>query len=465
MKRLAKKLAGISLAVIVAATFMPAGFGALGAGGPGSGPGVETAYAGDGMSIASIVQGLNSDHQTIDPGQTLYVYISDLDSAYPGLKDAYQNGEVEIDWGKADDNAFKNSKPAATYVSSGRICTDVTIADAGKWYTLYVDVKSEYASVPNLNSESYQVYDKITINNGPSLSTSYMVSSPSLLKKNYTFNLNYPYDFSISFKDHSFTENKKTIKLYRDGKLVKSQQITGSSVTFNGITVPYGKNAKFDVKIYLKIGTKEIEGANWITFNDTAAKLGKNKVFATKISKSKVVVRWSGVSGAAGYYVYMGSKKIKKLGASKRSYTVKKKNAGKKRYRVIPYYQAYKGTSNTATPKTNKVTWNRSKNPDSYSYAGGDFVVTKVQLKGSYYYVTGFAVNNRIVFKLSKYKKLGFKLYVNNKLVMKKTYRNKSVNLGPGKIKKMTFKIRGKAGKDLVNLPVSVSTSYKPVWK
>lgn len=436
---------------------MPAGFGMVAP---------DTAKAGDSSDgpIAGVLVGLNSDGQTIDPGQTLKIAISDLETFKAGASSMYNAGKIDIYWSKADDNAFKNSKRAATYVKDGYICTDVTLDDAGKWYTLYSESKEGNTSW-NLNSESYEVYGTLHVNNGPSLSTSYTASTPSLLKKNYTFQLTYPYDFSLAFKDHYFTENKKIIKLFRDGKLVKSQTITGSTATFNGITLPYGKTAKMDVKIYLKFGKLEVEGANYITFNDTAAKLAKNKVYATKLSKNKVVVRWSGVAYAAGYYVYMGSKKVKKLGSSKRSYTVSKKNAGKKKFKVIPYYQAYKGTSNKATPKTNKATWAHSKNPDSYSYGKGNFVVTKVQLKGSYYYVSGFAVNNRIFFKLSKYKKLSFKLYVNNKLVMKKTYRNKKINLGPGKIKKMTFKIKGKPNKDLVNLPVSISVSYDPVWK
>ena len=456
-----RRLATLALAVILAVAFMPAGFGALGA---------DKAYAGvGGNPIANYVVGLNSDKATVDPGQTLKFPIYRLDDYLPGLAAEYEAGKVEISWSKADDDAYTNTKKATTYVEGGYICTDVKLADAGKWYRLYTNTKVDNTSFNSNSPDAFRVYDTLTIQSEPSLSTTYYRTQKTVGKNDYTFLLNAPTYFTLSFKEHTFYEYQKTLKLYRNGSLVKTVTTTTSQAEFKDIPVSYGKNDSFKVKIFLKVGSMEIERPDAITFTDTSKKLTSNKVYATKFSKNKVRVSWSGVQGAAGYYVYMYSgskgKKIKTLGASKRSYVVSKKNAGKKKYKVIAYYKANKSKSNKATPKTNKRTWYHSKNPDSYSYGQGNFVVTKVQLKGKYYYVTGYAINNRIIYKLSKYKKLSFVLTVNGKVVMKKTYKNKKVNLGHGKVKKMTFKIKGKPNKDLVNSQTYISVGYSPVWK
>lgn len=89
--------------------------------------------------------------------------------------------------------------------------------------------------------------------------------------------------------------------------------------------------------------------------------------------------------------------------------------------------------------------------------------MTRVELKGGTYVVTGYAVNNRI-FKMNKYSKLSISMTADGKKAFNKTYKNLKVGVGASKSKKMTLKIKGKAGRDLANGSVYLTVTEKPKW-
>jgi hypothetical protein len=194
--------------------------------------------------------------------------------------------------------------------------------------------------------------------------------------------------------------------------------------------------------------------------------LSSNVVAATRINGKQAVLRWKGVSGADGYYVYQGKKKIKTLSAAKRKYTVKRKGAGKAKFRVIPFSQANgtvaTGGSNTVKPRKNVVTFSFNKNPKAYQYWTCAFKISKVQLTGKTYTITGFALNNRM-WKILKYKNFRIKLYVDGKCVLNKKVV-KNINAKRFKAKRVKLKLKGKAGVDLRNGSVKQSVTGKPIW-
>jgi len=134
----------------------------------------ENAYAGDGFEVHAY--GVESDG-TVDPGSTLSVKISELDSS---VRDGYYAGRYKLYWGKADDDQFKNTKEAATYLSGDSVCTDVKLADAGKYYTFYAIKKRD--DLTNYNSKEYLVNKDVEITSGPSISTSYYKTRTGFLK-------------------------------------------------------------------------------------------------------------------------------------------------------------------------------------------------------------------------------------------------------------------------------------------
>ena len=91
------------------------------------------------------------------------------------------------------------------------------------------------------------------------------------------------------------------------------------------------------------------------------------------------------------------------------------------------------------------------------------FRMSKISLSGKTYTITGYAVNNRI-WKMQLYKKLSLSLYVDGKKAFKKTLKNVKVNVGPSSSKKITVKVKGKAGMDLRNGVLYRSVSQTPKW-
>ena len=77
--------------------------------------------------------------------------------------------------------------------------------------------------------------------------------------------------------------------------------------------------------------------------------------------------------------------------------------------------------------------------------------------------MTGYALNHRI-FKVKKYKSLRIGLKVDGKKAFSKKFKNVKLNIGKEKKKKLTFKIKGKAGKDLANGSLYLTVGQDPDW-
>ena len=259
------------------------------------------------------------------------------------------------------------------------------------------------------------------------------------------------------------------MRIFRNGKKVaqKTTSTDNGWVAFKNVAVRHNRKENFKVQLFIKIGSKEW-GGPYIKFTEGKKKLGKNKVYATKISKKHVALTWTGVKYATGYKIYKGSRLVKKVGAKKRRFRVKKRGAGKARYRVVPIRRqggrTYKGTSNRVKPKKNVLTLNRDVYYGNVTYATCPFRITKISLKGNVYTVTGYAVNNRI-FKMKRYKGLLVALKVNGRKAFRKRFASKTVNCPAESSKKIVLKVKGRAGVDLrYGGTMSYTEGGTPVW-
>lgn len=463
-----KDLAGRRLLIAIAAALMilmiPAMMAAMGV----RVPGLEEAHAGGGVDIDDIVQGLNADG-TVDPGATLSVSMADLENKMPGIKEHYEKGEVDIKW---ETGSFEKPVRTGSY-EDGNFIVKPTLKDATQKYWLstgFVNGSGFDDSGFNQNTSQIEVYSgTITINYGPSLNTTYLRTITGLLSRNYevtTDGQTLSYTCQNSGKTYYSNDFMVTLLNADTNKVIKTVELSGSKATFKNVKVSYTKTTKFKVRLSFFYGDEEKTGGS-ITFTDKAEKIGKNKVFATKIFSNQAILRWTGVSGATGYYVYQGSKKVKTVKSTARKVTIKRKKAGTSKFRVIPYVKAsgkaYKGGSNKVKPKANVYKRSISKSYSSDGYAKGSVRVQKISGKGKKYTATLYAYNNRI-FKLVKYKKISLKVYADGKLIGKKTIKNKKVNMKENSVKKITLKFKGKVG-DLKNGTVTYSISYTPLWE
>ena len=450
------KIIVLAFVTALAFTFVP-----IGISGQGTASVVDTVHAGDAYSITGKVNGLTSDGKTVNPGSTISISLDDLDEVCSGVKSDYNNDKIEIYWQTESEETFKDSKRMDTYYKDGKICSDVPKSESGRYYRLYVSKKSEYASVPNFNSdERFKVNSIIiTILQGPEIKG--VKYSFGFGSKNIIVDVAGYGEYYTSIDPSYKYVYKKIIKLWCNGKKKKKKSTNEYEITFPKVPMKYNANNTVKVQILMNIEGKEIPGGSK-SYTVPGGKLGKNKVYATKISAKKASVRWSGTDGASGYRILKGNKKVKDVGSGKRKYVVKGKGAGKAKYKVIPFVKAggkmYKGTSSTAKPKKNQFVTSNTGKPNGW-VVEAVYRIKKVSLKGSTYTITGWGVNRAKYTKLKKFKKIKITLYCDGKKVLNKTIRNKRVNLKPQRGKKMTFRLKGKAGADLANGYWSYSVS------
>lgn len=423
--------------------------------------------AGDGMNFADIIKGINSDGTTVTAGATLSISMSDLNKKIDNFSNRYDGVTTKVTWSVTSADYSTNEIVMPIY-KNGVFTVTVSEKHVGMYYSLSVDDPT----YTNYGGERFEVVssgtsDKTTyiITSGPSIDS--VFASKTILKKDITVNVS-GYGAYFPEKDPSDVRYtyEKIVKLYRNGKLYGTRKTKDYQVVFKNVPVSYGKKDTFKVALFMNLEGNEVAGPS-NTYYITSEKLGKNTVYATKISKNQAYLRWSGVSGAQGYLIYKGNKKVKTVKAKVYKCAIKKKGAGSGKYKVVPYVKSgkkvYKGKSNAAKLKANQITYNRSLNPSSHSYATCDFELTKVSLSGSTYTVTGYAVNNRI-FTMKKYKSLKVGIYVDGKKGFMKTYKNYRVNVGDTRAKKIVLKIKGKAGLDLAHGNISLTVGEDPDW-
>ncbi len=427
-------------------------------------PTITPVKAGDSMSFIDIINGVNKGDMTVNSGKTISISMTDLNNKIPGFKMRYQNKEAGVYWGVSSSSygGHEIADLKADY-SSDQLTVSVPYKYKDKYITLFVDDPN----MTNYQGETFKIVGMtIHVDEGPEFGTIYETNS--FLKKNFTVNVSGAFRYRLNDESKVYTSYNKTVRLYRNGSLVGTQKTSEYSVTFNNVPVSYGKNDTFKAVMYLEIDGIIIESIYITkTFYSTSAKVPNIKAYATKISKKKAYVRWQEVTGVSGYYVYMGKKKVKTVGAKTTRCMISKKKAGKSKFKVIPFVKVgkaiYKSTSNQAKPSKNQAKWIRSTNINAYSYATCPFVVTKITLSGKTYKVTGYAVNNRI-FKMKKYRRLIVGLKVDGKKAFYKVFKNKKINAKDSRAKKITLKIKGKAGKDLAHGTVSLTVGQEPVW-
>lgn len=460
-----KKLSGrliLYVAAIMILLMLPAMFQAMGV----RTPGIEEAHAGGGVDINDIVQGLNADG-TVDPGATLSVSMADLESKMPDIKDHYEKGEVDITWMTG---SFELPVAAGSY-EDGKFIVKPTLKDATQKYWLQTScVKESGFSDSEFNQNTNQIEvtsGTISIISGPAFGPAYWTKKNPIVK-DFSFEIKDPYLKYQSESGKTYTSYDDIyIKLVRgsEQQLVDDQKLTSTEVIFKNVTLPVGKKDSFKAIMYFYYGPKEI--AINFSFEAGAEALSKNYTYATSLGKNMAIVRWTGIPGASGYYIYQGSKKVKKVKATARKVTIKRKKAGKSKFKVIPYIKSggktVKGKSSVMKAKSNGFSTNVSTNYKNYSYGRGQVVLKRVTASGKKYKITCYAINNRI-FDLKKYKKITVKIYADGKCVASKTVKNLKVNMKDNSAKKLTFTVKkGKYG-DLRHGTVSYSLSYEPYW-
>ena len=451
-----KKILAITLALAMVITIAPA---------------ITSIKAGDAFSMIDITEGVSKTQNTdgtydVKALKTISVKLSDLNSKIDsGFKSRYLNGKATFKCDVYKNNGFDGYETTVVPECVGNETLKLKVKASFKGKYLCFFIHDPEGGTTNLNSETFKVVDgQIHVDGGPSFGSIY--GTKSFLKKNFTIGLNGYGTYRLNDESDVYTTYKKIVKLYRNGKLVGTQKTEGYEVVFKNIPVSYGKNDTFKAALFMDIEDVEVAGPT-TTFKTTSEKVPNIKAFATKISAKKAYLRWQIVNGVTGYYIYMGKKKVKTVGAKTNKKMITKKKAGKSKFKVIPFVKVsgkvYKSSSNAAKPKKNQVKWSRNLSVKSYGYATCPFVVTKISLSGKTYTVTGYALNNRM-WKVKKYKSLTVGLRVDGKKAFNKKFKNKKLNIKEYKKKKIVLKIKGKAGADLANGSVSLSVGQNPDW-
>ena len=300
--------------------------------------------------------------------------MSDLESVLPGVKALYEQGKVEISFKKGD---FGESEPAVTTYSGGVFSTKVTLRDAGKyiWFTTgCVKGSGVDDSSYNTNYKQREVVGSFTVEDGPALASG-IKTITGLLTRDYEFTSDgKPLTYRSSVSGKTYTSDDFFVRLIDTdtSEVLQEEQLVSNKVLFKNVKLSYTTERHLRAKLCFYLGDSVIEGPAF-SFSDKAEKLTKNYTYATKLGKNKAFVRWSGTYGASGYYVYQGSKKVKTIKKGSITHTIiKRKGAGKAKFKVVPYVKSggktVKGKSTKAKAKANTAKWAHSMNVQSYAW-------------------------------------------------------------------------------------------------
>ena len=440
-------------------------------------PGIETAHAGGGTDLTSVaIDGMCSDGKIFN-GETISVSADDLGAAYYMSGGEFltmvNSGEIEVFFEAASfsqsDTSFMTPTSEwmelDTKLSGNKFTCDIPTSyypQDGQMIGIQLLTIGQDSYYSN-NSKTYGVKDRFVTKSALDTSSLKYYSYSDHVEFN-NINLSSAGTY-YAYPDSSYTVEayNSVIKFYKGSTLAASTESSSMYGISIDVPVSYGAN-DFTVALYSKVDGKEYFVEAWNITVDSAG-LSKNTVYATKISANKAIVRWTGSSGASGYYVYMGNKKVKTVDASTLKVTISKKGAGNAKYKVIPYIDAgsiIKGDSTVMKAKANVLSRSIPTGYKSYDYGKGQLVLKKISGSGKKYTLTCYAINNRM-FKLKKYKKIKITVYADGKKIISKTIKNKNVNVKKYGSKKVTFKVKGKEG-DLKHGAVSWSISYTPYW-
>lgn len=423
---------------------------------------------GDGITIHDISSGVSTTQNPdgtydVKALNTVKFSLNSLNDKISGFKERYLNGKAAITVRIYSDTEY--SKLIAEIVPECNSSKVIEFKVPAKYKGNIFYFAFDDPEVVNQQSELFKIVDgEIHVDEGPTFGSIY--GTVSFLKKNFTIGINGCGVYRLNDDPKIYTTYTKIVKFYRNGSLVGIKKTTGNQVEFQNVPVSYGKNDTFKAALFMEIEGLEIAGPT-TTFQSTSSKVPNIKLVATKIAKNKSYLRWQSVGGITGYYIYMGKKKIKTVGAKTTKIMIKKKKAGKGKFKVLPYVKVqktiYKSTSNVAKPKKNQAKFYRNLKVRDRDYATCDFAVTKISLTGKTYKVTGYALNNRI-FKVKKYKYLILGIKVDGKKAFYKKFKNVKLNIKAQSKKKFTFKVKGKGSKDLANGRLSLTVGQKADW-
>ncbi len=261
----------------------------------------------------------------------------------------------------------------------------------------------------------------------------------------------------------------KTFVVYLNGQLFKECKGDGSSHAYVTVPVHYGVEDEIKVQAYGEYDGKRYYSDKSFTIKAKSRPLSKPVINGVaKIDNNTAGISWQKTDGAQFYEIYNGKKLVKTVKGTATYAKIKKKGAGKGKYKVVAGIKetiGSKTTKYTVSSKTSKPKTNEKKFSDASVGNWAKkcyFKVTSVKLSGNTYTVTGYAVNKRY-FTCNKWNSLSINIKSGGKVVAKKTVKNYALNLKGRATKKITFKIKGKKGADLYNLG-GYSTSAYPVW-
>ena len=445
MKKTMRRWAAIVLAVTIAGAFMPAGFGALEAGAPGSGPGVEKAYAGEGLG--EILRGWTNDggKQVCYSGDRLYVTMSSLDEKFGGnFSTMYEEGKMTCYFYARDPGAESGTRLTAFYdKSSKQFYYNVHPSKYGQELTFYTESLEDYTG-DNRNSQSvlvtaalsftvskagtvavtgksmYHPFTQVKLDGGK------MVLPDSQKGKN---NVSFP--FSVTDRKQYSTGYHTIVGYLDNGDTCEPLNKVGVSV----YTKPALKTKMF------KTNNKSV------TFSpgsfDSAA-YGDMYIDIKKGSKGKWSTAW-------GPFGPGSSKKLKKTLTPGSTYYVR-----------AYYVKEVSGTYFIGpVSSTVKIKTGPKKKPAIKSIKITQAKVKKIKVKGKYYwdngtlkYLKGFTTYEttyKVTIKFKKKQKIaGLEVYAGGVTLpkfikgSKKTYTAKFTVGGKAKGKRTNFKIRTK---------------------
>lgn len=224
---------------------------------------------------------------------------------------------------------------------------------------------------------------------------------------------NTPYQVKIKSTQYNAInldfKSDSNCKLYFDGKMVKKDDTKQKNVSrkyrFKGKKLKPNSKHKIKVAPYLKVGKTTYTGTG-IKETVRTAKFTKTAApMVTKLTKNMVAIRFiipksQRFKGGSIFYVYAGKKKIKTIqnnGKKTKKLTYEKKNAAKKKYKVVAKCPTNKKKykSKKSKAKKNYHAWTYPTKVSSYKKGSQYVRPTKIYYRKGKLMMDGFYLNTQ----------------------------------------------------------------------
>ncbi len=246
------------------------------------------------------------------------------------------------------------SSTSLTYNGKART-PSVTITSGNKTLTQGTDYKVSYSNNTNVGTATVTITG-IGNYTGTVMKTFTIKPAASSISsvKNTTSGI------SVTWKKVTGATGYYIYRKTGSGSWSKYKTITsGSTVSFTDTAVTSGKSYSYRVYAYASTGTSSASASK------TLRRLSGGKISSLTNTSSGIIVKWSKITGASGYYIYRkssgGSYSLIKTitSGSTVSYTdtvVKSKNGTTYLYYVVPYYKNSSGAIAKGTYANTKTT-------------------------------------------------------------------------------------------------------------